>query len=334
MLLWRGGRRLSLALFTQLPPAPLEQGGGFGNAIVGTLIIVTLAVLTTVPIGLLTAIYLAEARDSRLSGVVRFFVKVLTGFPSILAGVFAYGTIVLATGGFSAFAGAVALSILMLPTIILTSEDAIRMVPGRMKDAAIGMGATSTQTVARVRALASGQPHCAVCCDSGRSFRKDISADYKATRPESDATLQHQITLAMGVYRALPTQFAKMHPKFKTPHISTMLTGLVIIIVAAFTPIGVLEEMVNIGTLLAFVIVCGAVLLLRIRRPEATRPFRCPALFLVAPLGILVNVIMMLFLPIETWGRLVIWLVIGLVIYFTYGYWRSSLGKAIAAGRA
>jgi phosphate transport system permease protein len=147
MLLWRGGRKLSLALFTQLPPAPLEQGGGFGNAIVGTLIIVALAVVMSVPLGLLTAIYVAQAKDSKLAEIVRFSAKVLTGFPSILAGVFAYGAIVLVTGGYSAIAGAVALSILMLPTIILTSEDAIRMVPPRMKEAAIGMGATNTQTV-------------------------------------------------------------------------------------------------------------------------------------------------------------------------------------------
>jgi phosphate transport system permease protein len=147
MLFWRGGQRLGLALFTQLPPAPLEAGGGFGNAIIGTLIIVAIAVVASVPIGLLTAIYLAETGESRLSEIVRFCAKVLTGFPSILAGVFAYGVIVLTTGGFSAFAGAVALSILMLPTIILTAEDAIRMVPRRMKDAAIGMGATPTQVV-------------------------------------------------------------------------------------------------------------------------------------------------------------------------------------------
>jgi phosphate transport system permease protein len=147
MLLWRGGRRLSLAVFTQLPPVPLEQGGGFGNAIVGTLIIVAIAVLVTVPIGVLTAIYLAQAQRSAIAGAVRFAAKVLTGFPSILAGVFAYGAIVLATGGYSALAGAVALSILMLPTIVLTAEDAIRMVPSRMVDAAIGMGATSTQVV-------------------------------------------------------------------------------------------------------------------------------------------------------------------------------------------
>ena len=147
MLAWRGGQKLSAAVFTQLPPAPLEQGGGFGNAVAGTLIIVALAVAGSVPVGLLTAIFLSQAEESRAADVVRFCAKVLTGFPSILAGVFAYGAVVLATGTYSAVAGAVALSILMLPTIILTSEDAIRMVPGRMKDAAIGMGATTTQVV-------------------------------------------------------------------------------------------------------------------------------------------------------------------------------------------
>jgi phosphate transport system permease protein len=147
MLVWRGGQRLSLSVFTTLPPAPLEEGGGFGNAVVGTIIIVAFAVLITVPLGLLTAVFLARADESRVAQVVRFCAKILTGFPSILAGVFTYGAVVLATGGYSAFAGAVALSILMLPTIILTSEDAIRMVPARMTDAATGMGATSTQVV-------------------------------------------------------------------------------------------------------------------------------------------------------------------------------------------
>lgn len=147
MLAWRGGRRLGAAVFTQLPPSAMEAGGGFGNAIVGTLLMVGLAVAITVPVGLMTAIYLAQHRTSKLAEAVRFAAKVLTGFPSILAGVFAYGAIVLATGGYSAVAGAVALSILMLPTIVLTSEDAIRMVPSRMQEAAIGMGATPTQTV-------------------------------------------------------------------------------------------------------------------------------------------------------------------------------------------
>jgi len=147
MLIWRGGRKLSLALFTQLPPAPLQQGGGFGNAILGTLIMVGIASLITVPLGILTAVFLAQAKDSRLAGVVRFAAKVLTGFPSILAGVFVYGAVVLATGGYSAIAGGIALAILMLPTIILTSENAISMVPAKIKEASIGMGATGAQTV-------------------------------------------------------------------------------------------------------------------------------------------------------------------------------------------
>jgi phosphate transport system permease protein len=148
MLVWRGGHKLSMSCFTQLPPTALEQGGGFGNAIVGTLIIVVLATLISGPVGVLTAIFLAESDPgNKVAHAVRFAAKVLTGFPSILAGVFAYGAIVLATGGFSAVAGAIAISILMLPTILLTAEAAIRMVPIKMKEAAIGMGATPTQVM-------------------------------------------------------------------------------------------------------------------------------------------------------------------------------------------
>src|SRR5437899_9007861 len=131
---------------------------------------------------------------------------------------------------------------------------------------------------------------------------------------------QARVFLAMARDGFMPRGiFGAVHSKFKTPHVSTIVTGIVMAAVAAFTPIQTLEKMVNIGTLFAFVIVCGAVLMLRIKRPDAHRPFRCPALFVVAPLGILVNVTMMLFLPIETWGRLVIWLLIGLVLYFAYG---------------
>jgi phosphate transport system permease protein len=147
MLVAKGAKRLSFEALTQLPPAPLEAGGGFGNAIVGTLVMVGIAAAITVPVGVFTAVFLSQAEpEDRLAQVVRFASKVLTGFPSILAGVFAYGAVVLSTGGFSAVAGAVALSILMLPTIVLTSEDALRMVPSKMREAAIGMGATRTQT--------------------------------------------------------------------------------------------------------------------------------------------------------------------------------------------
>ena len=158
MLVWRGGRKLSLLCFTQLPPAPLEEGGGFGNAIVGSLIIVIMATLISVPVGVLSAVFLSQTdSNNKLAQAVRFAAKVLTGFPSILAGVFAYGAIVLTTGGYSAVAGAIAISILMLPTILLTAEDAIRMVPSKMKEAAIGMGATSTQ-VAWMVSLPTAMP--------------------------------------------------------------------------------------------------------------------------------------------------------------------------------
>jgi amino acid transporter len=139
---------------------------------------------------------------------------------------------------------------------------------------------------------------------------------------------QARVFLAMARDGFMPPGiFGAVHSKFKTPHISTMLTGAIIAVVAAFTPIQDLEKMVNIGTLFAFVIVCAAVLILRVKRPDAQRPFRTPALFIVAPLGILVNLTMMAVLPKMTWYRLVAWLVIGLAIYFGYGYWNSALRK-------
>lgn len=141
---------------------------------------------------------------------------------------------------------------------------------------------------------------------------------------------QARIFLAMARDRLLPPSvFGAIHEQYRTPHISTMLTGAIIVVVAAFTPILVLEEMVSIGTLFAFAVVCAAVLILRIRRPDAVRPFRTPLVYLVAPLGILVNVSMMLFLPLETWLRLVVWLGIGLLIYFAYSYRNSLLGQKL-----
>jgi len=151
MLLFQGGQRLSLALFTQLPPAAGMEGGGIGNAILGTLLMVGIASIIAVPVGILGAIYTAEfAPESRISGVVRFAVKVLSGLPSVLAGLFAYAAVVLWTRQYSAVAGGVALSILMVPTVLLTAEQAIKMVPQRMREAAIGMGATPTQVTLQV----------------------------------------------------------------------------------------------------------------------------------------------------------------------------------------
>jgi APA family basic amino acid/polyamine antiporter len=141
---------------------------------------------------------------------------------------------------------------------------------------------------------------------------------------------QARIFLAMARDGLLPPAiFGAVHPRFRTPHRSTMLTGGLLCVLTAVAPMDWLFNMVNIGTLLAFSIVCGAVLLLRLRRPEAARPFRCPGLYLVAPLGIAVNLLMMLFLPVETWLRLIIWLVIGLAIYSFYGYRHSVLGRKL-----
>jgi phosphate transport system permease protein len=147
-LLARGFARMNLDVLTELPPTAGRTDGGIGNAILGTLIIVGLALLITLPSGILGAIYLAEFNPkSQLAKALRFCAKVLTGFPSVLAGVFAYGIVVVIMGTKSAVAGSVALAILMIPTVLLTAEDAIRMVPHKMKEAAIGMGATRTQVV-------------------------------------------------------------------------------------------------------------------------------------------------------------------------------------------
>jgi hypothetical protein len=136
---------------------------------------------------------------------------------------------------------------------------------------------------------------------------------------------QARIFMAMARDGLLPMIFGRVHPRFRTPHIATMVTGVLICLVAALTPINKLAEMVNIGTLMAFAMVCAAVMILRVQRPHVHRPFRCPALFFIAPFGILVNVSLMLFLPLDTWLRLVIWLAIGMVIYFTYSRRHSLL---------
>jgi phosphate transport system permease protein len=158
MLIVQGGSRLGLELFTELPPAGFEMGGGFGNAILGTLVMVGIATLISVPIGIMAAAYLAElGTTSKLAEAARFLAKVLTGFPSILAGVFAYAAVVLLMGTYSAIAGGIALSVLMLPTVILTAEEAMKMVPQRMKDAAYGMGCTRSQVIWKV-VLPTGLP--------------------------------------------------------------------------------------------------------------------------------------------------------------------------------
>jgi len=151
MLIVRGGTRLGIETLTALPPAGFEMGGGYGNAIVGTLVTVGIGGLLAIPLGVLAAVYLAELGPrSRLSQVARFATKTLTGMPSILAGVFAYAVVVLATGTYSAPAGGLALAVLMVPTVILTAESAIKAVPKITRDAAFGMGCTRSQVIWKV----------------------------------------------------------------------------------------------------------------------------------------------------------------------------------------
>jgi phosphate transport system permease protein len=150
MLVREGGARLDLEALTALPPAGFEAGGGFGNAIVGTAVMVLIATVISVPIGILSAIHLALLEpNSRLTRITQFVAKTLTGFPSILAGVFTYAILVISFG-YSALAGGVSLAVLMLPTVVLAAEEAMKQVPQRMIDAAYGMGCTPTQVILKV----------------------------------------------------------------------------------------------------------------------------------------------------------------------------------------
>ncbi len=138
---------------------------------------------------------------------------------------------------------------------------------------------------------------------------------------------QPRIFYSMSRDGLLPSVFSKVHPTFKTPYVTTIVTGCVAAAVAGFFPIALLGELVSIGTLLAFVIVCGGVWYLRVKEPERERPFRTPLVPFVPLMGILVCGFMMYFLPIDTWIRLIVWMVIGLVVYFAYGRSHSVLQR-------
>lgn len=148
MVIRRGAGNFRPSMLWDLPPAAGMTGGGFGNALVGTFILVGIGALVSVPLGVLTAVFLTEySRGSKSARAIRFCAKILSGLPSILAGVFIFGVIVVTTKTFSALAGGLALGILMLPIIILATEEALLRVPRYLREASLALGADNTQTV-------------------------------------------------------------------------------------------------------------------------------------------------------------------------------------------
>jgi APA family basic amino acid/polyamine antiporter len=146
---------------------------------------------------------------------------------------------------------------------------------------------------------------------------------------------QPRIFFAMSRDRLLPAGVSRVHPRFRTPYITTIITCVIVAGVAGFVPINVLGEMTSIGTLFAFVVVSLAVIVLRIRRPEARRPFRVPGGFVIPILGVLACIYLMVSLSVMTWVRFLGWLDIGMIIYWFYGRTHSPLAvPAEAAARS
>jgi phosphate transport system permease protein len=146
-LLAKGLARLDLDFFLHLPKPVGEPGGGVANAIAGTLTLIALAALVAVPVGVGAGLYLAEYGQGRLGALVRYTADVLAGVPSIVVGVAAYGLIVVPMGRFSAIAGGVALALLMLPTIVRSTDEVVRLVPRSYREAALGLGAPRWRTI-------------------------------------------------------------------------------------------------------------------------------------------------------------------------------------------
>jgi len=154
LLLWlvisKGAAGLSWAFFTHLPTPVGEPGGGIGNALLGTLYLVGLACLVGLPIGVGAGVFLAERGDGRFGSAIRFTAEVLSGVPSIVVGIVAYGLVVVPMRRFSALAGGVALGLLMVPMLARTTEELVRLVPGSLREASLALGVPQWKTSLRV----------------------------------------------------------------------------------------------------------------------------------------------------------------------------------------
>jgi phosphate transport system permease protein len=149
-LVWNGGKSLNLAFFTQLPKPPGEVGGGMANAIVGSVQIVLIASLIGIPIGFLGGVYLAEFGRGAFPFLIRYTADLLNGVPSIVMGLFAYALVVRPMRQFSALAGGVALSVILIPTTIRTTEQFLRGVPQTLREGALALGANKWRAIATV----------------------------------------------------------------------------------------------------------------------------------------------------------------------------------------
>lgn len=154
-VLIKGGQKISLTLLTELPPPPGLEGGGIANAIIGSIVVTLIAAVIAIPVGVGGGIFLAEySRGGKFAQFIRFGTNVLSGVPSIIAGVFIYGTIVtsriLFGNAYSAAAGGMALSILMLPTVIKTTDEGLKLVSDDLRRGALGVGASKFVTVVRI----------------------------------------------------------------------------------------------------------------------------------------------------------------------------------------
>lgn len=157
MVAKKGLSAFRLSMLWQLPPGAGMEGGGFGNALLGTAIVVTLAAVLSVPVGIATAVFLTEFPGRKKTvQIVRLAAKILSGLPSILAGVFIFAIVVVTTQKFSILAGALALAVLMIPIITLATEEALLRVPGMLREAALGLGASNSQAILQVIIPAAG----------------------------------------------------------------------------------------------------------------------------------------------------------------------------------
>ncbi len=149
-LIYQGASSVTLDFFTRLPKPVGEPGGGMANAIVGTLTLIGLAACAGLPVGILGGLYLAESHDRRLPWMVRFLADVLNGVPSIVIGIFVYTLVVLPMRRFSALAGGVALACIMLPIVVRTTEEMVRLVPSSLREAALALGIPEWKVLLRV----------------------------------------------------------------------------------------------------------------------------------------------------------------------------------------